>query len=155
MGSSGEKIDELFLVFSNASEPRFLKHANRAEILLKDVSIQWTRRLKANELQQSSGGDTSAPELTTGPIAYESIVGCGIGPCANVSGNVVARENGAAYVSGIAEDIGGPMGEETIPTPRRECGEPSGLGIELMNEEDLNIVSRNRAQCHAVFHLRT
>jgi hypothetical protein len=155
MGSGAEKIDELFVVFSNASEPCFLKHANRAEIVLKDVSTQRTRRLKAKEQQQSSGGDTSAPELTTGPIAYESVVGCGIGPCANVSGNVFARENGAAYISGIAEDIGGPMGEKTIPTPRWECGEFGGLGIELMNEEDLDILSRNRAQCHAVLHLRT
>ena len=155
MRSSGEKIDELFYagtprygkrIFANASEPCFLKHANRAEIVLGDVRTQWPRRLKAKELRHSSGGDTSAPELTTDPIAYESVVGCGIGPCANVSDNLVARDNGAAYGGGIAEDIGGPMGKERISIPRRECGELGGLGIELMNEEDREIVSLNRTE---------
>ena len=155
MGSCGENIDELFLVFSDASETCFLKDANRAEIMLKDVSTKRTRRLKAKELRQSSGCDSSAPELTTGPIAYESVVGCGIGPCAKVSGNLVTHENSAVYGSGIAEDILGPMVEIGLATPRWECGELGGLGIELMNEEDRDIVSLNRTQGHAVFHSRT
>ena len=155
MGSRGEKIDELFHVvtarqgkrlFAHASEPCFLEHANRAEIVPGDVGPQWPRRLKAKELGQSSGGDTPAPEFPTEPIADESVVGCGIRPCANVSGHVVARENGAAYGSGIAEDIGGPMGKKRISIPRWECGELGGLGIELMNEEDREIVSLNRTE---------
>jgi hypothetical protein len=47
------------------------------------------------------------------------------------------------------------MGEKTIPTPRGERGELGGLGIELMNEENLDILRRNRAQGHVVLHGRT
>ena len=111
--------------------------------MLGDVGTKWPRRLKAKELRHSSGSDTSAPKLPTEPIAYESVVGCGIGPRADVSGYVVARENGAAYGSGIAEDIGGPMGKKRISIPRWECRELGGLGIELMNEEDREIISLN------------
>ena len=155
MGSRGEIIDELFHVgiarsgnrfFASASEPCFLEHANRAEIVLSDARTKWPRRLKAKELRHGSGGDTSAPELPTNPIAYASVVGCGIGPCANVAGNLVARENGAAYGRGVAEDIGGPMGEKHRSIPRGECGELGGLGIELVNEEDREIVSLNRTE---------
>jgi len=152
MGSSGEKIEELFhagtarqgkRIFAGASEPRFFEHANRAEIVLGDAGTKWARRLKVKELRQSSGGDTSAPKLPTDPIAYESVVGGGIGPGANVSGNVVARENGAGYGRGISEDIGVPMGEKRLAIPRWKCSEPGGLGIELVNEEDREIVWLN------------
>ena len=73
-------------------------------------------------------------------------MGAGIGPRANVSDNVVACENGAAYGSGIAEDIGGPMGQKRFPIPRRESGEPGGFGIELVSEEYREIVSFNRPE---------
>lgn len=111
-----------------------------------DPGIQRPGDFSEKELRQSGGGDASMPELTTDPIGDESVVGCGIGPGANVSGNLVARENGAVYGSGVAEDIGGPMGEERSSIPRREGGEFGGLGIELMNEEDREIVRFNRTE---------
>ena len=137
---------------ARSSETRLLEHANRSEIVFGDASAERPRRLNAKELGQSSRGDASAPILSTYPIAYEPFVGGCIRPCADVSGNVRAPENGVTRGSGIAEDLGRPMGEERLPIPRWEGGELGGQGIELVVKEDQEIVSPNTTEGHAIFH---
>ena len=93
-----------------------------------------------------------APELTTEPIGYQALAGSGIGPRANISSDAVGKEDGVAYGSGVAEDIGGPMGKKRLPVARRKSGEPGGFWIKLVSEENRKIVHCHRSEGYERLH---
>src|SRR5690349_12554167 len=115
MTSRWKPINELFdrtvirqrdPIFARASESGFLKHADGAEIVARDVCDQRTGGFKSEQQRDSSGGDALAPKFPTEPIADQALAGPGIRPRANVSSDAIANEDGAARGSGIAENVG-------------------------------------------------
>lgn len=137
--SGREDVDELLDVsafgqtehiFDGASKTGFLEHPDRAKIVLGHVGGQRADRFGLKKQRDRGGGDAPTPELSTQPIAEEALVGFGVGPRANVSSDAVAEENGATGSGGVAEDVGGPMGQKSLAVPRRERGETGGFGID-------------------------
>jgi hypothetical protein len=98
-----------------------------------------------DEFSQRRGGDALAPEVSSDPVADQSLVGLLV--AGDEAGQLAVDDDCLVERVRIGEDSRRPVGHEGIAVSRRERGHGRGDGIALVLEEDGQVAFFDVAQC--------